>query len=100
MCTYITVVYTLTMSDVIHESIREARSHLAEIVDRADRGDEPTIITRRGREVAAVVPIELLHQFRRWEDEWANQLIDERMANRTPGVPLAEVLLETRAREA
>jgi prevent-host-death family protein len=38
-------------------SVRDARAHLAEVITRAERGT-PTVITRNGQAVAAVVPIE------------------------------------------
>jgi prevent-host-death family protein len=38
-------------------SVRDARAHLAEVITRA-QGGTPTIITRNGQPVAAVVPIE------------------------------------------
>jgi prevent-host-death family protein len=38
-------------------SARDARAHFAEVIARAQDGT-PTIITRNGRPVAAVVPIE------------------------------------------
>jgi prevent-host-death family protein len=38
-------------------SVRDARAHLAEVITRAQDGT-PTIITRNGQAVAAVVPIE------------------------------------------
>jgi prevent-host-death family protein len=38
-------------------SVRDARAHLAEVIARA-QGGAPTIITRNGQAVAAVVPIE------------------------------------------
>ncbi|AEW94463.1 MULTISPECIES: type II toxin-antitoxin system Phd/YefM family antitoxin [Streptomycetaceae] len=37
-------------------TVREARAHLADHVDRAEEGT-PTVITRNGAPVAAVVPI-------------------------------------------
>nr|BEK69656.1 hypothetical protein KPHV_68830 [Kitasatospora purpeofusca] len=76
-------------------SIREAREHLADVVDRAER-DEPTVITRRGREVAAVVPIELLREYRRWEERELMRLIEERRDE--PTYSLDEVMAETLAR--
>ncbi|MET8704135.1 type II toxin-antitoxin system prevent-host-death family antitoxin [Kitasatospora sp. NPDC004723] len=76
-------------------SIREAREHLADVVDRAER-DEPTVITRRGREVAAVVPIELLREYRRWEEQELVRLIEERRDE--PTYSLEEVMAETLAR--
>jgi len=78
-------------------SVREVRDHLADVVDRASR-DELTIITRRGREVAAVVPIELVREWRRWEEERVVAMLDERMASAGPGVPIEEVIAETLAR--
>jgi prevent-host-death family protein len=38
-------------------SVRDARAHFAEVITRAKNGT-PTIITRNGQAVAAVVPIE------------------------------------------
>ncbi|NUK69381.1 type II toxin-antitoxin system Phd/YefM family antitoxin, partial [Streptomyces lunaelactis] len=49
------------------ESIRDVRAHLAEVVERADRDDMPTVITRRGKQVAAVVSIEVLRKYQEWE---------------------------------
>jgi prevent-host-death family protein len=69
------------------ESIRDVRAHLAEVVERADRDDVPTVITRRGKQVAAVVSIEVL-----------NRIIDERMTNPAPGIPIEDIMRETLAR--
>jgi prevent-host-death family protein len=38
-------------------SVRDARARFAEVVSRAE-GGTPTVITRNGRAIAAVVPIE------------------------------------------
>ena len=38
-------------------SVRDARAHFAEVITRA-QGGTPTVITRNGQEVAAVVPID------------------------------------------
>ena len=38
-------------------SVRDARAHFADVITRA-QGGTPTIITRNGQAVAAVVPIE------------------------------------------
>jgi prevent-host-death family protein len=72
-------------------SIRELRDTLADVVDRATH-DEPTIITRRGRQVAAVVPIALLREWRAWEEERVVRLVAER-ANE-PTYPLEQVMAE------
>ena len=80
------------------ESIRDVRAHLAEVVERADRDDQPTIITRRGREVAAVVSIDVLRKYQQWEEREINRIIDERMASVAAGVPIEDVMKETLAR--
>jgi len=50
--------YTDAMDDSQSQlSVREARAHFAEVITRAQSGT-PTIVTRNGQAVAAVVPIE------------------------------------------
>ncbi|MGP3688234.1 type II toxin-antitoxin system prevent-host-death family antitoxin [Streptomyces sp. IBSNAI002] len=71
---------------------------MAEVVERADRDDVPTVITRRGKEVAAVVSIEVLRTYREREEREINRIIDERMANHVPGIPIEDVMRETPAR--
>ena len=77
------------------ESIRVVRARLAEVVERADRDDMPTVITRRGKEIAAVVSIDVLRKYQEWEAREINRIIDERMASPEPGVPLEDVMRET-----
>lgn len=56
-------------------------------------------MTRRGREVAAVVPIQVYHEHRMWEQERFLALIDERIAaSDGTGATLAEVIAEIDAR--
>ncbi|MFF9452820.1 type II toxin-antitoxin system Phd/YefM family antitoxin [Streptomyces flaveolus] len=80
------------------ESIRDVRAHLAEVVDRADRDDVPTVITRRGKQVAAVVSIDVLRKYQEWEEREINRIIDERMASPAVSVPIEDVMRETLAR--
>lgn len=86
------------MSEMPVESIRHVRDHLADVVDRADRDDEPTVITRRGKEVAAVVPVELLRRYQRLEEQEIIRIVRERMDGSEPGIPLEQVMAETLAR--
>ncbi|WP_030216216.1 type II toxin-antitoxin system Phd/YefM family antitoxin [Streptomyces sp. NRRL WC-3626] len=83
------------MTQMPIESIRDVRAHLAEVVERADRDDTPTVITRRGRQVAAVVSIEVLRRYQEWEEREINRIIDERMASPSAGVPIEDVMRET-----
>jgi prevent-host-death family protein len=91
--------YTAGVSEMPSESIRDVRSHLADIVDRADRDDQATMITRRGRPVAAVVPIDVLRKYQEWEEREINRIVDERMASRAAAVPMEDVIQETLARD-
>ncbi len=86
------------MTQMPIESIRDVRAHLADVVERADRDDVPTVITRRGKQVAAVVSIETLRRYQEWEEREINRIIDERMANRAAGIPIEDVMTETLAR--
>ncbi|MBO4257268.1 type II toxin-antitoxin system Phd/YefM family antitoxin [Streptomyces griseorubiginosus] len=86
------------MTQMPRESIRDVRAHLAEVVARADRDDQPTIITRRGKEVAAVVSIDVLRKYQQWDEREINRIIEERMANASPGIPIEDVMRETLAR--
>ena len=78
-------------------SARETRDNFAERVDAARRG-AATLITSRGRAVAALVPVELLDEFGRMSEAEDLRLIDERIARYESGgatTPLSEVLAET-----
>ena len=74
-------------------SIREVRENLADVIERATH-DELTIITKRGREVAAVVPIEMVREYREWEEERVLRIINERRAAAQPGVPMEQIMNE------
>jgi prevent-host-death family protein len=90
--------YSDGMPDYPTESIRDLRAHLAEVVERADRHDQSTVITRRGRPVAAVVSIDVLYRYQEWEEHELNRIVDERTADRHGSVPLEDVIAETLAR--
>ena len=66
------------MGSSLVEPSRQVRDHFAQVIER----DQPTIITRNGREIAAVIPIA---DWRHYEDltnreqhrlaaEWRNEL--------------------------
>jgi prevent-host-death family protein len=44
----------MTMTD--HVSVKEAKSHLSELLDRVERGDE-IVITRRGKPIARLTTV-------------------------------------------
>ncbi len=49
-------------------SAAEARNEFSDIINRASFGKERVVLTRRGKELAAVVPIEDLELLERLED--------------------------------
>ncbi|MFL6052492.1 MAG: type II toxin-antitoxin system Phd/YefM family antitoxin [Actinoallomurus sp.] len=77
------------MSDPVIESMAEARSHLADVIDRARRDETPTIITRRGKQEAVVLDINeyerLRHIAEQAEEVWLNKLADEAESEGTEG---------------
>lgn len=50
-------------------SVSEAREEFADLVNRAAYGHERVLVSRRGRAVAAIVPIEDVEFLERLEDE-------------------------------
>lgn len=81
--------YIHGMSEPVIESMAEVRSHLADVIDRARRGETPTIITRRGKQEAVVIDIAEYRNLKeiaeRAEDEWLNRLADEAEAEGLEG---------------
>jgi prevent-host-death family protein len=79
---------------------RQVRDRLADVVDNAREG-EPTVITSRGRRVAAIVPVEMLEEFERLAEAADLAIIRDRLARVDAGeatVSLEEVMAETLAR--
>ncbi|GAA2840655.1 type II toxin-antitoxin system Phd/YefM family antitoxin [Kitasatospora aburaviensis] len=94
--------YIGCMSEPVIASMAEVRSHLADVIDRARRGETPTIITRRGKQEAVVIDIDEYRRLSRLaddaEDAWLNQLADEAEAEGTEGsVSLEEMAAMLRA---
>lgn len=56
--------------DGVHVSVSQARHDFADLVNRAAYKEERVIITRRGRAIAAIVPIEDVAYLERLEDEY------------------------------
>ena len=90
-------VHLVHMNSIVEEPIRVVRSHFADVVDRV--ASQSTVVTRHGKRVAAIVSVELLERFEELEERELNRIIDERMADPAPGIPLEEVLRETLARD-
>lgn len=66
-------------------SVRDARAHFAEVITRA-QGGTPTIITRNGQAVAAVIPIEDFNALEDAIDRYFAREADRDLAE-NPGAP-------------
>ena len=71
-----------------HVSVSEARNDFAEIVNRAAYGGERVRVVRRGRAVAAIIPIEDLELLERIEDELDLEAAREALADPENAVPI------------
>lgn len=87
------------MSESAHElPVSDVRGRLADIVNEAAYGGQITYLTRHGRRLAAIVPVEAAEAAERWEDEQLGRMADEAVEemSRTgeKPVPLDEVRRE------
>jgi prevent-host-death family protein len=71
-----------------HVSVSEARETFAELVNRAAYGDERVLIARRGRPVAAIVPIADVEFLERLEDELDLEAAREALADPENAIPI------------
>ncbi|MEU3279656.1 type II toxin-antitoxin system Phd/YefM family antitoxin [Streptomyces antibioticus] len=74
-------------------TVREARAHLAEHINRAEEGT-PTVITRNGTPVAAVVPIADFEALEEAADVLLAREAEAVLAEGGPTVSMAELLAD------
>jgi prevent-host-death family protein len=67
--------------DGIQVSVSQARESFAELVNQAAYREERVIITRRGRAIAAIVPIEDVAYLERLEDQYDLKVAEEARAD-------------------
>jgi prevent-host-death family protein len=79
-------------------STAEARERFAELVSRAAFGKERIVLTRRGKPLAAMVPVADLERLQALEDAADRAAVEraetEMARTGDRGVPLAEILAE------
>ena len=61
------------MTTSLVEPSRQVRAHFAQVIER----DRPTIITRNGHEIAAVIPIADLRRYQDLSSREQNRLVAE-----------------------
>lgn len=74
-------------------TVREARAHLADHINRAEEG-VPTVITRNGTPVAAVVPIADFEALEEAADVLLAREAEAVLAEGGPTVTMAELLAD------
>lgn len=79
-----------------HVSVSEAREAFADLVNRAAYGGERVLVSRRGKPVAAIVPIADVEFIERMEDELDLQAAREALADpeRAASIPWEQVKAE------
>ena len=75
----------------------EARIHFADLLDRANFKHDRVLISRRGKKIAALIPIEDLEALEALEEKLDNAIADRRLAAHKSGsegflVPWEQVL--------
>jgi len=71
-----------------HVSVSEARESFAELVNRAAYGRERVLVARRGRAIAAIVPIEDVELLERLEDASDIRLALETLSDPAAATPI------------
>ena len=71
--------------------VTEARDQLGQLVNRAEYNRERIILTRNGRAVAAIVPIDVLRDLEATEDAADLEAARRAVAEPGPNVPHAQV---------
>ena len=79
--------------EVGHVSVSEARETFADVVNRVAYRNERVLVTRRGKTIAAIIPMEQVEFLERAEDEYDVRMAQEALAGleHTPAVPLEQV---------
>lgn len=76
-----------------HVSVSEARGSFADLVNRVAYRNERVVVMRRGKPIAAIIPMEQVEFLERAEDEYDNRLADEALVEleHTRATPLEQV---------
>lgn len=78
---------------MVELAIGQAEGELEKLVDRAIRNEERVLLTRDGRPVAAIVPIEEVELLERLEDEYDILMVERAIEEDRgqPSIPWEEV---------
>lgn len=81
------------VEEAVSMSAADARENLAEVINRVAYGDERIVLTRHGKALVAMVPLDDLEALDRFQDYLDAQLADEAWEEyqREGGIPIEEV---------
>jgi prevent-host-death family protein len=90
------------VDEAVSMSAVEARENLAEVINRVAYGDERIVLTRHGKALVAMVPIDDLEALDRFQDCLDGQLADEAWEEyqREGGIPIEVIEQELKERLA
>lgn len=90
------------VDEAVSMSAAEARENLAELINRVAYGDERIVLTRHGKALVAMVPIDDLEALDRFQDYLDGQLADEAWEEyqREGGIPIEVIEQEFKERLA
>jgi prevent-host-death family protein len=90
------------VDEAVSMSAVEARENLAEVINRVAYGDERIVLTRHGKALVAMVPIDDLEALDRFQDYLDGQLADEAWEEyqREGGIPIEVIEQELKERLA
>ena len=76
-----------------HVSVTEARESFADLVNRVAYRRERILVTRHGKRLAAIIPMEQVEFLERAEDEYDLRMADEALKElaHTPAIPLEQL---------
>lgn len=79
-----------------HVSVSEARGTFADVINRVAYRNERVLVTRRGKPIAAIIPMEQVAFLERAEDEFDQREADEALKEleHTPAIPWEQVEAE------
>ena len=80
--------------------VTEARDQLGQLVSRVEYGAERVVLTRNGRAVAALVPLDVLHELEAVEDAADLEAARRAVAETGPNASHAQVLADLATDEA
>ena len=86
--------------DCVEVTVTDARVKLPKLIDTAVRDGAVVYLTRYGRRVGALVPVEVAERYEQWEDAYWSRRAAEVLRRDEPTVPWDQAVAELEAGDA